>query len=60
MEMYLFPGEMSLPGAGALIKHPMRKPNEQGHLLYFSCPTVRQQLNGPQRQVFRSLLKNSQ
>lgn len=39
MEMYLFPGEMSLPGAaGALIKHPMRKPNEQGHLLYFSVP----------------------
>ena len=39
MEMYLFPGEMSLPrAAGALIKHPMRKPNEQGHLLYFSMP----------------------
>ena len=39
MEMYLFPGEMSLPrAAGALIKHPMRKPNEQGHLLYFSVP----------------------
>lgn len=37
MEMYLFPGEMELPGAGgALIKHPLRKPNEQGHLLYFS------------------------
>ena len=39
MEMYLFPGEMSLPrAAGALIKHPMRKPNEQGHLLYFPVP----------------------
>ena len=39
MEMYLFPGEMDLPGAaGALIKHPIRKPNEQGHLLYFSVP----------------------
>lgn len=39
MEMYLFPGEMDLPGAaGALIKHPMRGPNEQGHLLYFSVP----------------------
>ena len=39
MEMYLFPGEMDLPGAaGALIKHPIRGPNEQGHLLYFSVP----------------------
>ena len=35
---------MSLPGAaGALTKHLMRKPNEQGHLLYFSvsdCTTT--------------------
>lgn len=61
MEMCLFPGKMSLPRAAvALIEHPMRKPNEQGHCFIFLCPTVRQQLNGPQRQVFRSLLKNSQ
>ena len=32
-------GEMELPGAaGALIKHPIREPNEQGYLLYFSVP----------------------
>ena len=39
MEMYLFPAEMELPGAaGALVKQPMRKPSDQGHLLYFSVP----------------------
>ena len=61
VEMYLFPGKMSLPKAEtALIKHSMRKPNEQGHLLYFSVPDCATTAEWVARQVFRPLLKNSQ
>ena len=37
-EAYRFPGAMPGNGAmGALIKHPMRKPSQEGTLVYFHC-----------------------
>ena len=37
MDMRMFPAEMGAPGAtGAIIRHPMRQPNSQGSLVYFS------------------------
>ena len=37
-EAYRFPGAMPGNGAmGALMKHPMRKPSQEGTLVYFHC-----------------------
>ena len=37
-EAYRFPGEMPGNGAmGALMKHPMRKPSQEGTMVYFHC-----------------------
>ncbi len=37
-DMYVFDGDIQNSGAmGALIKHPMRKPSQEGALVYFSC-----------------------
>ena len=37
-EAYRFPGGMPGNGAmGALMKHPMRKPSQEGTMVYFSC-----------------------
>ena len=37
-EAYRFPGTMPGNGAmGALMKHPMRKPSQEGTMVYFHC-----------------------
>jgi predicted enzyme related to lactoylglutathione lyase len=37
-EAYRFPGGMPGNGAmGSLMKHPMRKPSQQGVMIYFHC-----------------------
>ena len=37
-EALMFPGKMPGSGAmGALMKHPMRKPSQEGTIVYFSC-----------------------
>ena len=37
-EAYRFPGGMPSVGAmGALMKHPMRKPSQEGTMVYFHC-----------------------
>lgn len=44
MEMWAFPWTDGAPGAaGALVKHPMRSPDPQGNLIYFSCQDVSQE-----------------
>lgn len=57
-EAYRFPGGMPENGAtGCLMKHPMRKPSQEGTLVYFHCDdceilSVRAQKNGGQ--VFKA------
>ena len=37
-EAYRYPGSMPGNGAmGALMKHPMRKPSQEGTMIYFHC-----------------------
>ena len=37
-EAYRFPGETPSTGAmGTLMKHPMRKPSQEGTMIYFHC-----------------------
>ena len=44
-EAYRFPGEMPGNGAmGALMKHPMRKPSQEGTMVYFHCDDCQTQL----------------
>ncbi len=38
LTMWAFPSNMERYGvSGSLVKHPMRTPNQQGTLIYFSC-----------------------
>jgi hypothetical protein len=57
-EAYRFPGEMPGNGAmGALMKHPMRKPSQEGTMVYFHCDDCQVQSELARKnggQVFRA------
>jgi predicted enzyme related to lactoylglutathione lyase len=57
-EAYRFPGEMPGNGAmGALMKHPMRKPSQEGTMVYFHCADCQVQSELAKKnggQVFRA------
>ena len=57
-ETYRFPGEMPGNGAmGALMKHPMRKPSQEGTMVYFHCADCQVQSELAKKnggQVFRA------
>ena len=56
-EAYRFPGGIPGNGAmGALMKHPMRKPSQEGTMVYFHCDDCQTQLELAKKnggQVFR-------
>jgi predicted enzyme related to lactoylglutathione lyase len=56
-EAYRFPGGMPGVGAiGALMKHPMRKPSQEGTMVYFHCDDCQTQSELAKKnsgQVFR-------
>ena len=56
-EAYRFSGAMPGNGAmGALMKHPMRKPSQEGTMVYFHCDDCQTQLELAKKnggQVFR-------
>jgi len=57
-EAYRFSGEMPGNGAmGALMKHPMRKPSQEGTMVYFHCDDCQVQSELAKKnggQVFRA------
>jgi len=57
-EAYRFPGGMPGNGAmGALMKHPVRKPSQEGTIVYFNCDDCQTQSELAKKnggQVFRA------